>query len=372
MDIGIPTEIKDNESRVALTPAGAEALLAQGHRVHVQRGAGMGSGFGDAEYAAAGATLTDAAGAWGRALVVKVKEPLPTEYAFLRGQMLFTYLHLAGVDRTLTDALLASRTTGIGYETVRDASGHLPLLAPMSAIAGNMAVAVGAWYLARPHGGIGVQLGRVLGESHGRVIVIGDGVVGSHAAASAAALGAEVVLFGIDPARGAALRAEIPGVDWRQSTADAITAELPQADLLVGAVLLPGARAPHVVSADGVRRMRPGTVIVDVSIDQGGCIETARPTRHSDPVYTVDGVTHYCVTNMPGAYPRTATLALTQATLPYLRQLAAGGRAALAANPALAAGVNTLDGYLTHLACARDLGLTAGYRPLLELLSDDP
>lgn len=372
MDIGIPTEIKDNESRVALTPAGAAALLAQGHRVHVQRGAGMGSGFGDAEYAAAGATLTDAAGAWGRELVVKVKEPLPTEYAFLRGQMLLTYLHLAGVDRTLTDALLASRTTGIGYETVRDASGHLPLLAPMSAIAGNMAVAVGAWYLARPHGGIGVQLGRVLGEPHGRVIVIGDGVVGSHAAASAAALGAEVVLFGIDPARGAALRAEIPGVDWRQSTPDAITAELPQADLLVGAVLLPGARAPRVVSADGVRRMRPGTVIVDVSIDQGGCIETARPTRHSDPVYTVDGVTHYCVTNMPGAYPRTATLALTQATLPYLRQLAAGGRAALAASPALAAGVNTLDGYLTHRACAHDLGLTAGYRPLLELLSDDP
>jgi alanine dehydrogenase len=370
MNIGIPAEIKDNESRVALTPAGAAALIAEGHRVYVQRAAGVGSGFADAEYTAAGAVLTDAPGAWGCELVVKVKEPLPAEYTYLRGQMLFTYLHLAGVDPALTEVLLATRTTGIGYETVRDATGHLPLLAPMSAIAGNMAVAVGAWYLARPHGGLGVQLGRVLGEAHGRVLVIGDGVVGSHAAASAAALGADVVVFGIDGARGAALRAQIPGINWLQSTPEAITHELSQADLLIGAVLLPGARAPHVVSAEMVRRMRPGTVIVDVSIDQGGCIETARPTSHSDPIYTVDGVIHYCVTNMPGAYPRTATLALTQATLPYLKQLAAGGRAALRANPALAAGVNTLDGHLTHRACAEDLGLTGRYLPLERVLAD--
>jgi alanine dehydrogenase len=367
MQIGIPSEIKDNESRVALTPAGAAALVADGHQVHVQRGAGVGSGFTDDEYAAAGATLTDAAGAWGRELVVKVKEPLPVEYGYLRGQMLFTYLHLAGVEPALTAALLDSRTTGIGYETVRDASGHLPLLAPMSAIAGNMAVAVGAWYLAKPHGGIGVQLGRVLGEGHGRVLVIGDGVVGSHAAASAAALGAEVIVYGIDPAHAKALRQDIPQLDWRVSSADAIAAELPQADLLIGAVLLPGARAPHLVSAAMVHRMRPGAVIVDVSIDQGGCIETARPTSHSAPVYSVDGVIHYCVTNMPGAYPRTATVALTQATLPYLRRLAAGGRGALFDHAPLGAGVNTLDGYLTCPAAAQGLGLEARYRALAEL-----
>jgi alanine dehydrogenase len=364
MNIGIPTETKDSESRVALTPAGAAALVADGHGVQVQRGAGDGAGFGDPEYANAGATLTDAAGAWGCELVVKVKEPLPAEYGHLRGQMLFTYLHLAGVDPALTEALLASRTTGIGYETVRDAAGQLPLLAPMSAIAGNMAATVGAWYLAKPHGGIGVQLGRVLGERHGRVLVVGDGVVGSHAAASAAALGAEVIVYGIDPAHGQALRQALPLVDWRMSTPQAIGAELVQADLLVGAVLLPGDRAPHLISADMVRRMRPGTVIVDVSIDQGGCVETARPTSHSDPVYTVDGVLHDCVTNMPGAYPRTATVALTQATLPYLKRLAAGGRAALFEDPALGAGVNTFDGYLTCQAVAHGLDLQARYRSL--------
>ncbi|WP_372717897.1 alanine dehydrogenase [Immundisolibacter sp.] len=368
MDIGVPTETKDSESRVALAPAGAAVLVAAGHRVRVQRGAGIGSGFADAEYSAAGAMLCDAADAWGSALVVKVKEPLPTEYRFLRGQMLFTYLHLAGVDPALTQALLASGTVGIGYETVRDDAGHLPLLAPMSAIAGNMAVAVGTWYLAKPHGGIGVQLGRVLGEPHGRVLVVGDGVVGQHAAASAAALGAEVIVYGIDAAHGAALLKQLPEhVNWRLSTPQAITVELPQADLLIGAVLLPGARAPHLISADMVRKMRPGTVIVDVSIDQGGCVETARPTSHSDPVYTVDGVLHYCVTNMPGAYPRTATVALTQATLPYLKTLAGGGRAALFADPALGAGVNTLDGYVTCPAAAQGLGLLARHRPLAEL-----
>ncbi len=364
MNIGIPTETKNSESRVALTPAGAAALVADGHRVQVQRGAGDGAGFSDPEYAKAGATLTDAAGAWGCELVVKVKEPLPAEYGYLGGQMLFTYLHLAGVDPALTEALLASRTTGIGYETVRDGAGHLPLLAPMSAIAGNMAATVGAWYLAKPHGGIGVQLGRVLGERHGRVLVVGDGVVGSHAAASAAALGAEVIVYGIDPAHGQALRQTLPQVDWRMSSPEAIGAELAQADLLVGAVLLPGDRAPHLISADMVRRMRPGTVIVDVSIDQGGCVETARPTSHSDPVYTVDGVLHYCVTNMPGAYPRTATVALTQATLPYLKRLAAGGRAALFEDPALGAGVNTFGGHLTCQPVAHGLDLQARYRSL--------
>ncbi|WP_440940280.1 alanine dehydrogenase [Immundisolibacter sp.] len=364
MNIGIPTETKNSESRVALTPAGAAALVADGHSVQVQRGAGDGAGFSDPEYATAGATLTDAAGAWGCELVVKVKEPLAAEYGYLDGQMLFTYLHLAGVDPALTEALLASRTTGIGYETVRDGAGHLPLLAPMSAIAGNMAATVGAWYLARPHGGIGVQLGRVLGERHGRVLVVGDGVVGSHAAASAAALGAEVIVYGIDPAHGQALRQTLPQVDWRMSSPEAIGAELAQADLLVGAVLLPGDRAPHLISADMVRRMRPGTVIVDVSIDQGGCVETARPTSHSDPVYTVDGVLHYCVTNMPGAYPRTATVALTQATLPYLKRLATGGRAALFEDPALGAGVNTHEGYLTCQPVAHGLNLQARYRSL--------
>ncbi len=369
MDIGIPTEIKDNESRVALTPAGAAALTGAGHTVRVQCGAGVGSGFSDTEYAAAGAALTDAAGAWDCELVVKVKEPLPAEYGYLRGQMLFTYLHLAGVDPSLTEALLASRTAGIGYETVRDAAGHLPLLAPMSAIAGNMAVAVGAWYLAKPHGGIGVQLGRVLGEPHGRVLVVGDGVVGQHAAASAAALGAEVIVYGIDADHGAALLRQLPEhVSWRMSTPEAICAELPQADLLIGAVLLPGARAPHVISVDMVRQMRPGTVIVDVSIDQGGCVETAHPTSHSDPVYVTCGVTHYCVTNMPGAYPRTATVALTQATLPYLKTLAGDGRAALFSDPALAAGVNTMDGYITYPAAAEALGLLERHRPLAQLV----
>jgi len=334
----------------------------------VQSGAGIGSGFADADYASAGAGIVSTAQAWGCELVLKVKEPLEAELGFLRRQILFTYLHLAGVGEALSDALLAAGTTAIGYETVEDAQGRLPLLAPMSAVAGNMAVTVGGYYLARFNGGRGVQLGRVLGHSHGKAVVIGDGVVGRHAARVALAMGAEVHIAGLHPVRLPELRREC-GTDLQfvLSEPQHLASAVADADLVVGAVLLRGARAPHVVTREMVQDMQPGSVIVDVSIDQGGCIETSRPTSHSQPVFEQYGIIHYCVTNMPGAYPRTATLALTEATLPYVQRLAARGAAALDEDPGLAKGVNTYRGFLTCRAAAQALGWTDRYRNLAEL-----
>ena len=364
MRIGVPREIKDNENRVGLTPRGAAALRARGHDVVIERGAGSGCGFADADYATAGATLADAARAWQADLVVKVKEPLEPEYARLRGQLVFTYFHLAGAPRALTEALLASGTTAIAYETIEDERGRLPLLAPMSAVAGAMAPLVGAYYLAKFAGGRGTLLGSVLGARHGKVTIVGDGVVGKHACDAAAGLGAEVAVLGLTPARAAEFEHPGRAVRYVLSTAENLLRELTDTDLLIGAVLRHGARAPHVVTEAMVERMQPGAVIVDVSIDQGGCVATSRPTSHSSPVYVVHGVTHYCVTNMPGAYPRTSTLALTDATLPYALRLADLGLAAVAQDAGFAKGVNTRQGRITYRAVADALGLADRYADL--------
>ena len=369
MEIGVPREIKDREHRTALTPPAVAQLRAEGHRVYVERGAGAGSGFDDAEYTQAGAELVDAAGAWRRELVVKVKEPLPPEYGFLDGQILFTFLHLAGVDPALTRRLLEAGTTAIGYETVEDRCGRLPLLAPMSAIAGNMATLMGACYLAAPQGGRGVQPGKVLGTPHGRILVIGDGTVGQHAARVGIALGARVSMAGRRPERAEALRRKMPGeLHWFCSTPDSVARHVREADLVVSAVLVRGARAPHVVTEEMVRSMPRGAVIVDVSIDQGGSVETSRPTTHSEPVFVRHGVLHYCVTNMPGAYPRTATLALVRATLPYVSALARDGLDALRRDPGFARGLQTHGGHVACEPVAEALGLQDRYRRAEALL----
>ena len=364
MKIGVPKEIKDEENRVALTPAGARALVDAGHEVRVEAGAGLGSGFLDTEYVAAGARLVGVEEAWDAELVLKVKEPLESEYGHLKDQILFTYLHLAGAPRGLAEALLAKRTSALAYETLEDARGRLPLLAPMSAVAGNMAVTVGSYYLARFNGGRGTQLGSVLGTRHGKVVVIGDGVVGRHAARTAAAMGAHTYIGGYEE-RLPEIRAEISdSVDFFLSSAENIAMHLSDADLVVGAVLVTGARAPRVVTEEMVKGMPRGSVIVDVSIDQGGCIETSRPTSHSAPVFERHGVIHYCVTNMPGAYPRTSTLALNSATLPYVLRLADRGLSALRGDTGFAKALNTYQGYITCRPVAEALGLEDRYRPL--------
>ena len=368
MRIGVPKEIKVNENRVALTPKGAKELVSAGHEVVVQTDAGLGSGFANADYGQAGATLVSAADAWAAELVLKVKEPLATEYQFLQNQMLFTYLHLAGVDPKLTEQLLARKTTAIAYETVEDAAGKLPLLAPMSAVAGSMAVSMGNYFLGRTHQGKGVLLGRILGERHGRVVIIGDGVVGRHAAQRANGIGGHTCLVGRHLERAAEIAQTIsPDIRYVLSTPDNIAQELETADLVVGAVLQRGGRAPIVVTEAMVRSMQPGTVIVDVSIDQGGCVETAVATTHGEPVYLRHDVVHYCVANMPGAYPRTSTIMLTNATLPYVLRLAKKGLAALVADPGLGKGVNTFQGHLTCAAVAEALGQPDSYKRLVGL-----
>ena len=357
MQIGVVKEIKDQEHRVALTPAGAAQLVASGHEVCVNASAGVGSGFTDEQYREAGARLVSVEEAWAADLVLKIKEPLAQEYALLGSNILFTYLHLAGVDPVLTEALLAAGTTAIAYETVEDADGSLPLLAPMSAIAGNMAVSVGSHYLACHSGGKGIQLAEVLGERNGRVMVIGLGSVGQHAARMASGMGAEVFVFG---RKGAdqqwAESHPLGGMRFVESNPDSIADYIVDMDLVVGAVLRVGERAPHLVTRAMVESMQPGSVIVDVSVDQGGCVETSRPTSHSEPVFTQYDVIHYCVTNMPGAYPRTATRALTDRTLPYVLRLAEHGIGALDQDAGFLKGVNTRDGKVTCAAVAQALG----------------
>jgi alanine dehydrogenase len=370
MRIGVPKEIKNNENRVGLTPSGAAALVRRGHEVFVEPGAGLGAGFADADYVAAGARLTDASACWENALVVKVKEPLESEYGYFGGQIVFTYFHLAGASPALTQALLASRTTAVAYETVEDAQSRLALLAPMSAVAGSMAPIVGSYYLAKFNQGRGTLLGELLGKSHGKVTIAGDGVVGQHAARVAAAMGARVVVLGRDHVRHQEIKRINPAIEYETSTEPALARHLPDSDLFIGAALIRGARTPHLVSEEMVRSMLPGSVIVDVSIDQGGCVATSRPTTHTDPVFVVHGVTHYCVTNMPGAYPRTATLALTDATLPYIERIAGGGRAALLADPGLAKGINTYAGFIVYRPVADALDLALRYRDLADLAGD--
>ena len=362
MRIGIPRETKDNENRVGMTPEGVAALSSDTHEVVVESGAGAGCGFSDADYTTAGATITDAASAWDTDLVIKIKEPLEPEYGYLRGQIVFTYFHLAGVSKTLSEVLLETRTTAVAYETVEDDAGRLPLLAPMSAVAGNMAPMIGSYYLAKFNQGRGMLLGKVLGKQYGKATIVGDGVVGRHAARVAGSMGTRVIVFGRHPERGPEVERLAPGLEYVVSNAENLSRHMADTDLLIGAALIRGARAPYLVSEELVQTMPEGSVIVDVSIDQGGCVATSRPTSHSDPIYRKHGVTHYCVTNMPGAYPRTSTFALTEATLPYAMRIANGGIQALLSEPGLAKGVNTHEGYLTCRAVAEALAMSEHYR----------
>ncbi len=360
MRIGVPTEIKTHEYRVGLTPSGVRELTHRGHTVLIQAGAGAGIGADDDSYGRAGATIVDrAAEVWAADLVVKVKEPQPVEFPLLRpGQVLFAYLHLAP-DPVQTRALLDSGCTAIAYETVAGPHGKLPLLAPMSEVAGRMAAQVGAHCLEKEQGGAGILLGGVPGVTPGRVTVLGGGVVGTNAARMALGLGAAVTVLDKSPARLAALDDRFGGrLGTVHSNIDTIEAHVREADLVIGAVLIPGAAAPKLVGRDLVASMRRGSVLVDVAIDQGGCFETSRPTSHAEPTYTVDGVVHYCVTNMPGAVARTSAHALANATLPYVLALAdRGWAAALTEDGGFRAGLNIHRGQVTHAAVARDLGM---------------
>ena len=355
MRIGVPTETKDQEFRVGLSPSSVRALTDREHQVIVQSGAGLGSGFADDEYQAAGATIGTDSSAWAQELIVKVKEPLPLEYGFLRSdQILFTYLHLAA-NLELTQVLLRSKICAIAYETVEMADRRLPLLMPMSVIAGRLAVQIGARFLERQQGGRGVLLGGVPGVASGHVVILGGGVVGTEAAKMAIGLGARVTIVDVNVDRLTELEALFGSrVSLLYSTTAQIEAVVPQADLLIGAVLVPGKKAPILVKKPVVGAMRSGSVVIDVAVDQGGCIETIRTTSHTAPTYIESGVVHYGVPNMPGAVPWTATQALNNSTLPYVLKLADGGLGAIETGSKLAAellmGVNVRDGALIHPA----------------------
>jgi alanine dehydrogenase len=361
MIIGVPKEIKDNEYRVGLVPAGVKALHDQGNRVLIEQRAGAGSGIADVEYVTAGAEIVNAsAEVWAKAeMIVKVKEPIASEYGLMRaGQILYTYLHLAPAAE-LTQTLLQKQVTGIAYETIRNARGELPLLIPMSEIAGRMSIQVGAAYLERPNGGRGVLLGGVPGVLPARIVIIGGGIVGKHAAQMAVGLGAQVTIIdnNLDQLRhlddifhGRILTLVSNTYNIRNAIEDA--------DLVIGAVLIPGASAPKLITREMLSCMHKGAVIVDVAVDQGGCVETSHPTTHSAPTFIVDDVLHYCVANMPGAVPRTSTFALTNATLPYALKLASEGFInAIASDAGLKAGVNTYQGQVTYEAVANSQGL---------------
>ncbi|MXY19113.1 MAG: alanine dehydrogenase [Synechococcus sp. SB0664_bin_36] len=357
--VGIPREVKQDERRVALTPDAARELTRHGLEVWVERGAGKEAGLADEEFAAAGAVLVDAAAAWSASVVVKVKEPQPEEYRFLREDLvLFTYLHLAGYP-AVAQALMAAKVTAVAYETFQMEDGSLPLLSPKSEIAGRLATQVGANLLEKPHGGRGILIGGCTGVPPARVVVLGAGTVGWSAARIAAGMDAEVFLLDRSPARLRQLEAERCGrMVSLMSSQTTIEHLVPTADLLIGAVLTPGGRAPTLVDEQLVQRMTPGSVIVDVAIDQGGCIATSRETVHTDPVRTVHGVGHYAVGNMPGAVPRTATQALVSVTLPYIQAIAGSGlREAVTEKPELLGGLNTADGCVCHPTVAKALGL---------------
>jgi alanine dehydrogenase len=368
--IGLPKEIKDNEYRVGLTPAGVRALTDAKHHVLVEKDAGAGSGFEDALYERAGATILDSADdVWAQGeMIVKVKEPIAPEYPRMReGQLLFTYLHLAP-DKELTRQLLERKVTGVAYETITDRRGTLPLLTPMSEVAGRMAIQVGATYLEKMNGGGGILLGGVPGVPAARVVIIGGGVVGTNAAKIAVGMGAQVTIIDNNLDRLRELDdIFLSKVSTLASSAYMIHAAISEADLIVGAVLVPGAAAPKLVTRTMLKDVPKGAVIVDVAVDQGGCIETTHPTTHSNPTYYVEDVLHYCVANMPGAVPRTSTFALTNATLPYALKLANKGfMDAIASDPGLKEGVNTYAGKLTYEAVATAQGLD--YTPLDEML----
>lgn len=362
MKIGVPTEGKNNENRVALTPAGADRLVREGHRVLVQSGAGVGSSIDDDAYRAAGAEIVaTAADAWGEAdLLIKVKEPVAEEYGFLRPDLtLFTYLHLAA-DRPLTEALVAAGTTAVAYETVQLPDRTLPLLVPMSEIAGRLSVIMGSHSLLRSQGGRGMLLGGIAGTPRAKTVVIGGGVAGEHAAANALGLGSKVTVVDVALPRLRELEHRYGGaLETRASSRYDIAEELTTADLVIGSVLIPGAAAPKLVTDDMVAAMKPGSVLVDIAIDQGGCFEGSRPTTHDDPTFAVHDSIYYCVANMPGAVPTTATRALTNATLPYVSAIAAKGwERAASEDAALAKGLNVQGGRITLDAVAQAHGLT--------------
>jgi alanine dehydrogenase len=369
MIVGVPKEIKDNEYRVAMTPGGARQLVESGHQVWVETDAGEGSGFSDIQYEAAGARIVPTnADAWSAQLVVKVKEPQPGEYQFMRADLvLFTYLHLAAEEH-LTREMMRCGLTGIAYETVELPNGHLPLLTPMSEVAGRMAIQVGAHCLEKMNGGRGKLLGGVPGVRPADVVIIGGGVVGTNAAQVALGMGANVIVIDLNLDRLRYLSEVLPGrLTTLSSNPLNIAEAVRRADLLVGAVLIKGAKAPRLVTREMIRTMNPGSVVVDVAVDQGGCIETTHPTTHSNPTFLVDGVIHYCVANMPGAVPRTSTYALSSATLPYTLKLAdCGAEGAVRADLALAKGVNTYRGRIVYPAVAEAFGLE--YTPLEQLL----
>jgi len=348
MIIGVPKEIKPQENRIAMTPGGVASLTRAGHSVLVEDGAGLGSGLSNDEYRAAGAELVSAEKAWGAQMVVKVKEPIAGEYQYLRpGLILFTYLHLAAAEE-LTKQLLASKTTGIAYETVQLPDGSLPLLTPMSEVAGRMATQVGAHYLEKYQGGRGILLGGVPGVAPGEVVVLGGGVVGTNAAKMALGLGARVTIMDVSHKRLQYLDDVFGGrLSTITSSESNIRDAISRADLVIGSVLVVGAKAPRLVTRGMLKSMKEGSVIVDVAVDQGGCVETIKPTTHKDPTYVVDGVVHYGVANMPGAVPRTSTFALANQTLPYAMRLAANGLDALKGDPSLLPGLNTHAGMLT-------------------------
>ncbi len=360
MIVGVPKEIKDNEYRVAMTPGGARQLVEAGHKVWVETNAGEGSGFSDAQYETAGAKIVPTnADAWSAQMVVKVKEPQPSEYEFMRSDLvIFTYLHLAAEER-LTREMMARGPTGIAYETVELPNGHLPLLTPMSEVAGRMAIQVGAHYLEKMNGGRGKLLGGVPGVRPADVAIIGAGVVGTNAAQMALGMGAQVFMIDINLDRLRYLDEVMGGrLTTLSSNPLTIAEAVRRADLVVGAVLIKGAKAPKLVTREMISTMTPGSVIVDVAVDQGGCVEATHPTTHSDPIIVVDGVILYCVANMPGAVPRTSTYALSSATLPYAVKLAnMGAEAAIQADPAVAKGVNTYKGKITYLSVAEAFGL---------------
>ncbi len=359
MIIGVPKEIKEQEHRVGLVPSTATTLVRRGHKVLVQKNAGAGSGYLDQDYIDVGATIIETAEEVFRQaeMIVKVKEPLQAEYPLLRkGQILFTYLHLAA-SRPLTDALLASGVTGVAYETIQ-VGNKLPLLEPMSEIAGRMSVVMGAYYLAKHNGGSGVLLGGVPGVMPGRVVVIGGGTSGVNAARMAVGLNADVTILELDGERMRFLDLTMPNVNTLYSNEANLTDMLPTTDLLIGAVLVPGAKAPKLVTREMLKKMKPGSVFVDIAIDQGGCAETSRATTHLDPVYVEENIIHYCVANMPGAYARTSTQALSNATARYVELLAdLGLEAACKKQPALQGGINTRDGRLTLKAVADAHGM---------------
>jgi alanine dehydrogenase len=369
--IGLPKEIKDNEYRVGLTPAGVRALTDASHSVLVEKDAGEGSGFEDSLYTRAGATIIESADdVWAAAeMIVKVKEPIAPEYPRMHeGQLLFTYLHLAP-DNELTQQLLQRKVTGVAYETITDRKGTLPLLTPMSEVAGRMAIQVGSHYLEKMSGGRGILLGGVPGVPAARVVIIGGGVVGTNAAKIAVGMGAHVTIIDNNLDRLRELDdIFLSKISTLASSAYMIHDAVSQADLIIGAVLVHGAAAPKLVTRNMLKDVTDGAVIVDVAVDQGGCVETTRPTTHSDPTYYVEGVLHYCVANMPGAVPRTSTFALTNATLPYALKLAnLGFKTAVLTDPDLKAGVNTYAGKLTYQAVAVSQGRE--YTPLEQLLS---